>query len=323
MSRTTTRMTPRLIAHERHPRRPRTAPSAAWAAALACALASGAAAAACPPATLDAGALQSLRAARFEGLDPAQREALARELPDCLADPRPQWRDEFAFEALSSWMRAGALSTDTLQTLRRQLTTRLTAPDPQGFARPFAALTLAEVARVDRLKPFLSDDERAQLLDAATAYLRGVTDHRGFDPAQGWRHGVAHGADLLLQLALNPALTTAQLETIAPAVATQVAPPGEHFYVYGEPERLARPVLYVSRRGVGDAAAWQRWFEGLASPAPLPDWQAAFKSQAGLARKHNTENFVQVLYVMVRESGDAALQARLLPGLTAALKALP
>ena len=32
---------------------------------------------------------------------------------------------------------------------------------------------------------------------------------------------------------------------------------------------------------------------------------------------------VQVLYVMVRESGDAALQQRLLPGLVAALKALP
>lgn len=279
--------------------------------------------AACPPAGLDDAAVQRLRAAKFEGLETARREALALELPDCLADKRPELRDEFAFEALSTWMRAGALSTETLQRLRRELAARLAAPDPDGFARPFAALTLAEIARVDRLKPFLAAEERAQLLKAGTDYLRGVVDHRGFDAEQGWRHGVAHAADLLLQLGLNPALSAAQLETIAPAVASQVAPPGEHFYVYGEPERLARPVFYVARRGIGDAASWTRWFAQLAAPAPLASWDAAFKSRAGLARRHNVEAFVQVLYVMVRESGDAALQERLLPGLQAALKALP
>jgi hypothetical protein len=61
----------------------------------------------------------------------------------------------------------------------------------------------------------------------------------------------------------------------------------------------------------------------LTAPAPLPSWDAAFKTQAGLARRHNTQAFVQVLYVMVRESNDATLQQRLLPGLVAALKALP
>ena len=30
-----------------------------------------------------------------------------------------------------------------------------------------------------------------------------VRDYRGFDAKQGWRHGVAHGADLLLQLSRN------------------------------------------------------------------------------------------------------------------------
>jgi len=222
-------------------------------------------------------------------------------------------------------MRAGALSTETLQQLRRELSVRLVAPDTQGFARPFAALALAEVARVDRLRPFLATDERSQLVEAATAYLRGVTDHRGFDAVQGWRHGVAHGADLLLQLGLNPALSPAQLDAIVQAVASQVAPAGEHFYVYGEPERLARPILYIAKRatGPGDAPYWERWLGTLAAPAPLPSWEAAFKSQSGLARRHNTQAFMQVLYVMVRESGDATLQQRLLPGLVAALKALP
>ena len=279
--------------------------------------------AACPPAGWDEAALDRLRAAKFALPDNPAREALARALTDCLADPRPQLRDGIAFEALSAWMRAGALPATQLDAMRRDLTARLTADDPSGFARPFAALTLAEIARVDRLKPFLDPPARGELLRAAVAYERGVRDHRGFDAMQGWRHGVAHGADLLLQLALNPALDRPALDAIVAAAASQIAPPGEHFYVYGEGERLARPIFHAARRGLHDAAFWNAWFAALASPAPLARWDEAFKSQAGLARKHNTQAFVQVLYVMVRESGDAALQQRLLPGLVEALKALP
>ncbi|MEP7102139.1 MAG: DUF2785 domain-containing protein [Burkholderiales bacterium] len=279
--------------------------------------------AACPPAGWDEAALDRLRAAKFALPEAPAREALASALTDCLADPRPQLRDGIAFEALSTWMRADALPAAQLDAMRRDLTARLTADDPNGFARPFAALTLAEIARVDRLKPFLDPAARDELLRAAVAYERGVRDYRGFDAAQGWRHGVAHGADLLLQLALNPALDRPALDAIIAAAASQIAPPGEHFYIYGESERLARPIYYAARRGLHDTAFWSAWFATLASPAPLASWDDAFKSQAGLARRHNTQAFVQVLYVMAREGGDAALQQRLLPGLVEALKTLP
>lgn len=51
-----------------------------------------------------------------------------------------------------------------------------------------------------------------------------MRDLRGFDAVQGWRHGVAHGADLLLQLALNPALRRVQAEALLAAIASQVLP---------------------------------------------------------------------------------------------------
>jgi hypothetical protein len=285
--------------------------------------ASSSALAACPPPGWDEAALERLRAAKFELADSVARSALANALTDCLADPRPRLRDGVAFEALSAWMRAGALPSERLESLRVEMQGRLTAHDPNGFGRPFAALVLAEIARADRLKPFLEPASREALLRAAVAYEAGIRDHRGFDASQGWRHGVAHGADLLLQLALNPALGREALETIVAAVGTQVAPAGEHFYVHGESERLARPVYYAAQRGLHDSAYWSAWLATLASPAPLPDWGEAFKTQAGLARKHNTQAFVQGLYVMVREGGNEALQQRLLPGLVAALKALP
>jgi hypothetical protein len=51
-----------------------------------------------------------------------------------------------------------------------------------------------------------------------------VRDYRGFDTAEGWRHGVAHGADLALQLVLNPAVDKPQIERLLAAVGRQVAP---------------------------------------------------------------------------------------------------
>ena len=278
--------------------------------------------AACPPVGWDEAALARLRAGRFE-LPDVQRAALAPALLDCLADPRPELRDETAFEALSAWMRAGLLSTAEMVMLRDALMRRLTADDPDGFGRPFAALALSELARADRLKPWQSAADRARVLHAAVEYERAARDYRGFDAVHGWRHGVAHGADWLMQLALDPTIGREGLDEILGAVVAQVAPPGEHFYVYGESERLARPVFHAARRGLHDAAFWAGWLTELSASAPLPSWDAAFKSQAGLARKHNTQAFVQVLYVMVRESGDEALIQRMQPGLLAALKALP
>ena len=99
---------------------------------------------------------------------------------------------------------------------------------------------------------------------AATTYVTTLTDYRGFDASEGWRHGVAHGADLLLQLSLNLALDRAQLDAILAAVASQVMPANGHFYIYGEGERLMAPVFYIGRRGALSSADWSEWFARLA-----------------------------------------------------------
>ncbi|QSX76990.1 DUF2785 domain-containing protein [Agrilutibacter solisilvae] len=293
------------------------------AALLALTLWSGAALASCPPAGHDAGARGALKAAGFAIETASTRNALALALLDCLADPDPQLRDGIAYEALSTWMRESKLDAATLQSLRARLTAMLQAPDPRGFAPPFAALVLSELARTDRIAAWMSDAQRDALVTDAAGYLSGVRDYRGFIDGQGWRHGVAHGADLVLQLALNPKLDRAQLARLREAVAVQVAPAANPSYVHGESMRLARAAYYIAQRGLHDTADWDAWFARLATPAPLPGWDAAFLSEAGLARRHDTVAFMTALYVLVQEHGDEALRARLLPGLRATLKAVP
>jgi hypothetical protein len=278
----------------------------------------------CPPEGWSRESLEALKAAHWRVDDTARREVLAKGLLTCLANADPALRDGIAFEALSAWMRADQIPQPLLRDIARTLIAQLGADrtDTAGFERPFAALVLSEVARVDRLHPFFSTGERASVLQAAVTWLPTVRDYRGFDARDGWRHGVAHGADLLTQLSLNPALGLAEHERILEAVATQVTPPGEHFYIYGEGERLARPVLLVARRGTITAEYWNAWIHRIATPGSFKDWESALQTQTGLARRHNLNGFLVALYVNIAEGSDESAKRIFLPAVTEALKAL-
>lgn len=276
----------------------------------------------CPPEGQDRASLLALKAGGFAVTDGTSRQVLALALVDCLGDADPALRDGVAYEALATWLRAGALDAGTREALLDALLPLLApeARDDDGFRAPFAALVLSEVARTDRIAAWMTPAQRARLMDAAAGYVEAVRDYRGFDAAQGWRHGVAHGADLLMQLALNPALDQPQLDRLLAAVASQVAP-STHAYVHGESERLVRPVLFVLKRGQHDDAAWAAWVGRIAAPAPMSAWTQAYASQAGLARRHNVRGFLLALYAGLRESGDPSLEARVAP-VVAALKSV-
>jgi len=279
--------------------------------------------ASCPPAGHDRASLDSLKSKSFEVPDEAARQALALALVPCLSDPDPALRDGIAFEAYATWLRGKQLDLATRTKLLQRLIAML-APaesDLDGFTQPFAALVLSEVARTDRIDPWLTEAQRSDLVDKAAAYVSAIEDHRGFDTTTGWRHGVAHGADLLMQLVLNPAIDRAKVDRVLKAVAAQVAPAGEHSYIDGESERLARPVLFAAQRRLYSADEWREWLARVSTPAPLASWDAAFTSRAGLARRHNVHAFINALYVTASESGDANIQS-LVPGLQAALKTL-
>src|SRR5262249_49174641 len=159
--------------------------------------------------------------------------AFALALTDCLADPNPVLRDDLAYKAYFALLRNRQLTDATMLALADNLQARLSAPEGDGFERPFAALILSEVARADRVPPSLTAERREQLLAASSAWFTAIRDSRGFDEQYGWRHSVAHGADLMLQLSLNPTFGKGELTRIRDAVASQISP-ADHFYIYGE-----------------------------------------------------------------------------------------
>ena len=276
---------------------------------------------ACPPEGYDRARLEALKAEQWAIPDETERNAFARALTACLGAADPTLRDGLAFEGLQHMMRSRQLTAETMMALQDELEIRLQGAESEGFSRPFAALVLAEVARADRIAPYLSPERRARLVNAAASYLRGVTDYRGFDEREGWRHGVAHGSDLVLQLALNPALEKPDLTMLRDAIATQISPAG-HAYVFGESERLMAPILFMARRGVFTQEEWSAWFATVASPAPFSSWEGAFASAPMLRKRHNLALFLTSIYASAQLSENQNDDA-LLEGVVSAMRAVP
>ena len=278
---------------------------------------------AAPPAPLCPGTAGFARAVQAAGQAAAargDRDNLVPNLAACLAHPDPEIRDALAYTTLATWLRADAVSPAVRAGLMETLLGDLAPdhPDPAGFQAPFAALVLAEVARTDRVAAWLSDEQRETLVSAAANYLSGVRDYRGFTDGEGWRHGVAHGADFVMQLVLNPALDAAARRRLLGAVASQVAPDGAPPYVHTESERLARPVLLALGLDSVDQESWTAWLDGVAAPAPMASWDEAWKNEAGLARRHNLRAFLLALHAGIssqenlsgyRPAVEAALRA--------------
>jgi hypothetical protein len=269
-----------------------------------------------PAAGYNRAELDALKAAEWTLPDDARRNGLALALTSCLGAADPSLRDGIVFEGMTHWLRAKQLTPETMRTLSNDLEARLFAIDPAGFEQPFAALVLSELVRADRIEPYLDPAIRQRILDSGLRYFTNICDYRGFDEHEGWRHGVAHGADLMLQLALNPAFGRGELTRIRDALATQLAP-DSHFYTYGESERIVRAILFMAQRGEFSSEEWREWL--VAATAVGED---AYSSQRGLARRHNMMNFLSVLYMQARLSESTADDV-LLPGIETALVAMP
>ncbi|MGJ8559402.1 MAG: DUF2785 domain-containing protein [Litorimonas sp.] len=258
----------------------------------------------------------------FDALDTQAKADMAAAWVNCLGHSDPRVRDGIAYEGLTSLLRSGTMPKDDIRAVREQLLSMIGTNDPDGFSAPFAALVLSEVARTDRVDPYLTGTERNQLVQAAATYVAGIKDYRGFSDTDGWRHGVAHGADWIMQLTLNPALTEGQADSLLQAVRAQVPSGNGHAYIHGESGRLARPVLFIAMNGVRTEQDWAEWLAPLVDPAPMSEWGEAFKSEDGLARLHNVKSFLQALYVSASISSSAEVNTLIEP-VTEALRSLP
>lgn len=229
----------------------------------------------------------------------AELAIVPRLLIACLDAAAPELRDGFAFTEFAVVLRTGNVPDNELQNLKSTLLSMLAAADEDenGFRGPFAVLALSEIARTDRISPWMSEEERLELVTAGADYLETLSDYRGFIEGEGWRHGVAHTADLFMQLALSDRVSLTEAEIILNAVSNKVAPGNAPAYTFGEPERLARPVIFLARAGLLDHERAADAFQSLWPDEADTRWQAPYASEAGLVALHNTKAFANAIYL--------------------------
>lgn len=279
----------------------------------------------CAPIGMTQNQVLELQKAKFAGLDTKKTQKLALAFASCLGDKDPVWRDDIAFSSLSSWMRADALVLKTRRSLLESLQTiLLQAPSSQNrFHQAFAALVLAEVVRTHRLNAWLKADELHTLVGTSTRFLHQIRDYRGYSDQLGWQHAIAHSADLMLQLSLLPDLQGEQLQDIVDAIASQVPAHDGHSYVFGEAERLAAPIYYLSQRKFLSTEQWRAWFAKLATLPAGMSKENVFRSEKALAWRHNVQFFLLCALVNAQQLPDPALKDAQLEVISAALKSLP
>ncbi|GAC23193.1 hypothetical protein GMES_0893 [Paraglaciecola mesophila KMM 241] len=235
---------------------------------------------------------------------------LLPQLRYCLASSDPIIRDDVAFGAYSTWLRAGNIRPPTLSSLFETFLSDIdhNKNDEQSVFLPFAILVFSEVLRVDRKSPYLQASQRIKAVNALSSYMLLANDYRGFDDQLGWRHSVAHTSDAIFQLVLNPKINQAQLQQMLNAIAQQIPAQGSHFYIYAEPERLSRPVYYAMRREDVPIKFWEQWISNIADPSPFKSWAEVFTNQQGLAQRHNVKLFLLNLqYFIVAGKGNEQL----------------
>jgi len=262
------------------------------------AILAGAALAACPFADPSADPAAYLRSA-----DRAEVEAALT----CLGHPDPDVRDRRAYGGFFATLRDGTFPADLRGDLGEALARQMAEKDAEGgFAPPFAALVMSELARTDRIEPWLGEADLARLVAVASNYLAGVDDYRGFSPEDGWRHGVAHGADLMMQLALNPRIDSGMARQMLAAIAVQVAP-RDHAYRFAEPYRLARPVIYLAGTEALSEQEWEAWLAALYPSGEAAD-AGRYHDLAALNRMHNVRAFaLEISQMASRQGGSPAL----------------
>lgn len=262
--------------------------------------------------------------------------ALTPELLTNLGSTDPERREQSA-TILEKWFERGYYPPDELLRIIAQLSNNL----PNGLGehgtdtvllRSFSALTLAEIVYYDYEHPFLTESQLRQLLEDGLAYFLAERDLRGYEAGTGWIHAVAHGSDLLAVLALHDVLHIADLERIMEAIATKIAPPVPHIYLYNEDQRMVRAVLWALQRNLLTMDFLGNWLDQIAhyegKPVGVETFLAlldakipAIANRTYMSILHNTKQFLRSLYFQLINAGQPpAVLAELLPKLQALLE---
>lgn len=122
--------------------------------------------------------------------------------------------------------------------------TALLGTAPHAATRSYAALALAEIVRTGTWQDTWTEP--------VIRWWTREEDLRGFDPEEGWIHAVAHGADLIGEMALAEVVPAPRL---LGACSRRLIAPTEFVWADGEDDRVALAAMRALSRAQDEATA--------------------------------------------------------------------
>ncbi len=196
---------------------------------------------------------------------------LTAELTTLLGSPDPVERDEIAYPILAAWIGAGVYD-DLLAALGDGMAAGLTqglgeVGTPSVFRRSFSALVLACCVNRDNEASLLPGGKLLEWGDRAAGWLVRERDTRGFVPGHGWAHALAHGADVIDELAGSAHFRLNELTVLLDVLADRVLEPTNVVWTCGEPDRLAMAAMSVFRRRLVPLRVIEPWLARIGAAA--------------------------------------------------------
>lgn len=196
-------------------------------------------------------------------LSGAPRAAALDDLVTALRSPDPAVRDDWAYVTAVRWI--PALDSGERNNLGGRMAAYFTDPEPQ--ARTFAPLILARIVE--------AGDWRETWWRPFADWYPAERDLRGYDPALGWLHAAAHGADLLAALSRCPGQDPLPLAGLA---AERLLAPTDHLFDALEDDRIAYALARILSHPDLTVAQSVEWLEPITEalragePGPVPAW---------------------------------------------------
>lgn len=228
---------------------------------------------------------------------------LTAELVTMLGDPSPRRRDDLAYPVLATWIGNGVYDR-LLVGLGDGITVGLTHGigadgDDSVLRRSFSALVLAEALGRDNEVRLLDEDVVLRWGDRAASWLLRERDQRGWIPQHGWAHAVAHGADLLGQLARSRHLGALELTVLLDVVADRLLQPTSYVWRHAEDDRLAYAVMTMLHRDIVSFDVLEPWVARLGAGIDRSVALCDESTQWPTPSAANTISFLRALHVQL------------------------
>lgn len=246
---------------------------------------------------------------------------MTAELTSMLGSTNPELRDGIAYPTLATWIGRGVYD-DLLSGLGDGMVAGLAVGLGENgtdtvFRRAFSVLVLAECISRNNEVDRLPADKILEWGDRLAAWYVREKDLRGYLPAKGWAHTVAHGADAIAAIAASPHLEKPELTVMLDVLADRILLPVKQVFSSGEPDRLASATMAILRRDLVPLTVLEPWIARLAQVASSPPLVDADP----FLTTGNPETFLRALYLQLSLAPrQPACRADLLLNLVDSLK---